>query len=83
MTPVRLLIVPHTHWDREWHLPFQQFRLRLVKMIDTLLSILENDSDFAHFTLDGQAIILEDYLEIKPENAARLKDLVQIGSNQP
>ena len=25
----RYLVVPHTHWDREWYLPFEQFRLRL------------------------------------------------------
>src|SRR5437660_1711567 len=24
----RYLVVPHTHWDREWYLPFEQFRLR-------------------------------------------------------
>src|SRR5438270_607090 len=25
----RYLVVPHTHWDREWYLPFEQFRLHL------------------------------------------------------
>ena len=30
--PVHL--VPHTHWDREWYLPFQRFRLKLVRLVD-------------------------------------------------
>ena len=27
-------IVPHTHWDREWYAPFQDFRHRLVRILD-------------------------------------------------
>jgi alpha-mannosidase len=67
-----LHIVPHTHWDREWYLPFQSFRIKLIHLIDVLLDILDRDPAFAHFTLDGQAIILEDYLEIRPEREADL-----------
>jgi hypothetical protein len=32
-----LHIISHTHWDREWYLTFQQFRLRLVDLVDNLL----------------------------------------------
>ena len=39
----RVHIVPHTHWDREWYLPFQTFRLRLVDLLDDLLPRLEAD----------------------------------------
>jgi alpha-mannosidase len=67
-----LHIVPHTHWDREWYLPFQSFRIKLVHLIDVLLDLLEEDFRYVHFTLDGQAIILEDYLEIRPEREADL-----------
>jgi alpha-mannosidase len=38
-------IISHTHWDREWYLPFEQFRLRLVDLKDNLLEILESDKD--------------------------------------
>ena len=38
-----LHIVPHTHWDREWYLPFQVFRIRLVHLMDRLLDILGSD----------------------------------------
>ena len=32
MTPRRIAIVPHTHWDREWYESYQDFRLNLVDM---------------------------------------------------
>jgi len=73
------IVVAHTHWDRAWYLPFQSFRYRLVRMIDELIDLLESDSEFRFFTLDGQTVLLEDYLEIKPEKETRLKSLIQSG----
>jgi alpha-mannosidase len=72
----RYLVVPHTHWDREWYLPFEQFRLRLGAVVDGVLDTLEGDDAFTTFTLDGQAIVLEDYLEVRPENEQRLRALL-------
>jgi alpha-mannosidase len=70
----RYRVVPHTHWDREWYLPFEAFRLRLGTVVDGVLDTLErNPTSFPSFTLDGQAIALEDYLELRPENEARLR----------
>lgn len=77
MTTIHL--VSHTHWDREWYLTFQQFRLKLVHLIDRLLGILENNPDYKHFLLDGQAIILEDYLQIRPEREDDLRRFIQAG----
>ena len=74
--PVQL--VPHTHWDREWYLPFQSFRLRLVGLIDRLLDLLEDDSRYV-FTLDGQLSVVDDYLEVRPEAAPRIRALVDEG----
>ena len=79
---VRIHIVSHTHWDREWYLPYQIFRMKLVNLMDRLLNILENGnstSNFKHFLLDGQTIVLEDYLEIRPEKADLIKDYVEKG----
>ncbi|QDZ39997.1 glycoside hydrolase [Euhalothece natronophila Z-M001] len=73
------IIVSHTHWDRAWYLPFQSFRHRLVRMVDELMDILETDPNFRAFTLDGQTVLLEDYLEIRPEQETRLKKLIQSG----
>lgn len=74
-----LHLISHTHWDREWHQTFQQFRLRLVQLVDRLLDILERDTSYLHFMLDGQTIVLEDYLQIRPEREAQLRTLVQQG----
>lgn len=68
-----LYVVSHTHWDREWYESFQNYRYRLVRMVDDLLDLLENDPEFKVFHFDGQTIVLRDYLEIRPENEARLR----------
>jgi alpha-mannosidase len=73
------LVVAHTHWDREWYLPYEQFRLRLGAVVDGVLDVLERDGAFPSFTLDGQAIVLEDYLDIRPEHEARLRALLTAG----
>lgn len=74
-----LHVISHTHWDREWYLTFQQFRMRLVDLIDNLLYILDNDPDFKYFSMDGQTIVLEDYLQIRPEKRAVLEQYIREG----
>ncbi|MBO5060661.1 MAG: hypothetical protein J6C82_07100 [Clostridia bacterium] len=68
-----------THWDREWYQTFQSFRSRLVAATNDLLDILENDKDFGVFHFDGQTIVLEDYAEIEPEKAEKLKQFIKEG----
>ncbi len=72
-TPLELVFVAHSHWDREWYLPFQLFRARLVRMIDRLLRTMEADPAYTYFMLDGQTVVLEDYLEVRPEREAELR----------
>src|SRR6185437_3965914 len=62
----RVVIVPHTHWDREWYEPFQRFRLRLVDVVDDVIVRAGEDPGF-RFTFDGQTAAVEDYLEVRPE----------------
>src|SRR5438067_188073 len=76
---LHIILVPHTHWDREWYQTFQQFRMRLVRTIDKLLDVLEHDDRFTHFMLDGQTIVLDDYLEVRPEQEERLKQYTRAG----
>jgi mannosylglycerate hydrolase len=68
--------VPHTHWDREWYRSFQSFRAMLVDTVDAVLDQLQADSAFT-FLLDGQTVVLEDYLEIRPERATQLCQAVE------
>ena len=69
-------IIPHTHWDREWYFPFETFRIELTELIDNLLDILKQNKDFK-FHLDGQSVIIEDYLEINPEKKDLIKNYIK------
>lgn len=72
-------VCSHTHWDREWYGSFQQFRYRLVRLVDRLMDLLDQDPEFRCFNLDGQTVVLEDYLEVKPEQRARLENFIREG----
>jgi hypothetical protein len=72
-------VVPHTHWDREWYQPHELFRWRLVQMIDELLLHMEGHAEYRCFNLDGQSIVIEDYLQLRPENEGRLRTLIEAG----
>ena len=71
----RVNVVPHTHWDREWYSPFRTFQLRLVDLVDELLGLMEADPSYSRFLLDGQMAVVDDYLELRPENEGRLRRL--------
>ncbi|NJK45801.1 MAG: hypothetical protein HC933_17420, partial [Pleurocapsa sp. SU_196_0] len=67
--PQTVIVVSHTHWDREWYHPLGVMRPRLAALIDTLI----DQPDGLPFLLDGQAIVLEDYLALRPERRAALR----------
>ena len=71
-------VISHTHWDREWYMPFSQFRLRLVDLIDRMLVIFEENEEYI-FHLDAQTIVLEDYLEIRPSKRKILEEYIAQG----
>ena len=58
-----IYIVSHTHWDREWYMPFEKHRARLVKLIDKCMELIENDSDFVCFNLDGHTALIRTILK--------------------
>ncbi len=71
-------IISHTHWDREWYIPLENFRMRLVDLMDNLIEILDNDPEY-RFHLDAQTIVLDDYLEIRPNRREKLMGYVKSG----
>jgi mannosylglycerate hydrolase len=77
--PRPIVVVPHTHWDREWYSPYQTFRMKLVDLTDELLDMLESDPSFRHFMFDGQMAVVDDYLAVRPENEERLRRLAASG----
>lgn len=79
MSKTTYCVLSHTHWDREWYQSFEQFRMRLCDLINNLLDILDKYPDYI-FHMDAQTIVLEDYLEIYPENEQKIKDYIKKGN---
>ena len=71
-------VVSHTHWDREWYQPAGRFRQRLVALLDELID--DPPSGGSSFLLDGQAVIIDDYLDVRPERQAELRALLSAGA---
>jgi len=72
------IVISHTHWDREWYLDLEKFRLRLVELVDALLDILDTQPRYI-FHLDAQSIVLDDYVEIRPYERDRIDSHIASG----
>lgn len=72
-------VISHTHWDREWYLPFEEHRIKLIDLMDGLFRIIDEFPEYI-FHLDAQTIILEDYLEAKPSRRSILKNHIRNGN---
>jgi mannosylglycerate hydrolase len=75
--PFEVHVVSHTHWDREWYLPFPVLRQRLVALVDELLDAPPARSAFL---LDGQAIVIDDYLAVRSDREPELRALLAGGA---
>lgn len=60
---MKAFVVTHTHWDREWYTTFEIYRQRLSILLNQLVSIFESEDSFKHFYLDGQTVVIEDFVE--------------------
>lgn len=78
----KVYIVSHSHWDREWYMPYEQHHMRLVELMDDLLELFETDPSFKSFHLDGQTIILDDYLQVRPEKRGAVQKAIDEGKLQ-
>jgi len=72
-------VISNTHWDREWRFPFERTRAMLVEMMDRLLELLDTCEGFRFIHLDAQTVMLEDYLEVRPERREQLERHVRDG----
>lgn len=66
----------HTHWDREWYREFEVFRLRLLRVFDNVLGLLESNK-IPSFYFDGQVSALLDYLELCPEKEVLVRKFIK------
>jgi 2-O-(6-phospho-alpha-D-mannosyl)-D-glycerate hydrolase len=74
-----IIITPETHWDREWYLPFEGYRAKLIILFDRLIDIIESNPDYTNWCFDGQTVPIQDYLEVRPEKREILKKIIQEG----
>ncbi|MFB9331147.1 alpha-mannosidase [Paenibacillus aurantiacus] len=72
-------LISHTHWDREWYMSYERHHVRLIELMDTLLDTFDRDPNYRTFFLDGQTIILDDYLQVRPEQAEQLARYIREG----
>lgn len=72
-------VISHSHWDREWYLPYERHHMLLVELIDDVLELFETDPEFKNFYLDGQTILLDDYLEVRPDRKTLLEKHIKNG----
>ena len=72
-------VVSNTHWDREFRRSFEKTRRNLLIMLDTTLDILESDPEYHSFTMDGHSIMIDDYLEMRPERREQIEKFVREG----
>ncbi|HQQ66409.1 MAG TPA: hypothetical protein PLO55_09735 [Thermotogota bacterium] len=70
----RLTVFAHTHWDREWFERADTAKPLLIGLFENLYRTVEKDPAY-YFILDGQTVILQDYLSqlpwIEKKNAVR------------
>lgn len=79
MTKPQVHVISHTHWDREWYMPYEKHHFRLVRLLDSVLDLLDREEHFRSFHLDGQTIIVDDYLQVRPEQRERITRFIREG----
>ena len=66
----------HTHWDLEWYRDVEDFNLRFIKVFDIVLDELKNNKA-PFFYLDGQVVILLEYLKYREEKKEEIIELIK------
>lgn len=69
-------IYHHTHWDNEWYFTEEDSLIQLSYHMKEMLYALENNI-INYFYLDGQTAILEDYVQLHPEDVLRIEALIK------
>ncbi|MQS76321.1 glycoside hydrolase family 38 C-terminal domain-containing protein [Companilactobacillus halodurans] len=79
MKVTQIIVVPHMHWDREWYFSTEESEVLLNNNLPEILDKLESDPDYPPFVLDGQSVIIEDFLKSHPHDGGRFKKLAKEG----
>lgn len=71
-------LIEHTHWDREWYVPRATLAAALV---DAIAGIIARRPP-TPFLLDGQTVLIEDALAIRPDLTTAVERAVSRGDLQ-
>lgn len=72
-------ILMHTHWDREWYFTKAETQVLLRNHMFEVIEFLEKNEDIVYI-LDGQSVMLDDFIEFAPMWKKRTKVLVERGA---
>ncbi len=73
---MKVFVLSHTHWDREWFVSAKYTKEWLVELFYELLRAMEEHPSF-RFILDGQTLIVEDLISQAPNLKERIKKFVR------
>lgn len=66
-------LISHNHWDREWIFTAKYTNRSLPPFFDNLFKMLAEQPDY-RFVLDGQTLLIEDYLSQLPQDEAHERE---------
>lgn len=72
-------ILMHTHWDREWYFTKAETQVLLRNHMFEVIEFLEKNKDII-YVLDGQSVMLDDFIEFAPKWRERVERLVRRGA---
>ena len=75
---VHVHIVNHTHWDREWFLTSEYTNRWIPGLIQNIERRVASRPSY-RFLLDGQTLVVEDFLHVAPEMEPVVRSLVENG----
>ena len=71
----QLHIIMHTHWDREWYFSKDETKVLLRNHMENVFDFLQTNPECI-YVLDGQSVMVDDYLELQPDAEDRMKHFV-------
>lgn len=72
-------ILMHTHWDREWYFTKAETQVLLRNHMFEVIEFLEKNEEII-YVLDGQSVMLDDFIEFAPKWKERTENLVKKGA---
>lgn len=73
-------VITAGHLDIEWYQPMRSYRFWTMQIMEDLLRIDRERSDFKNYVLDGQVFPLEEHLRVMPGDREALEKLVRDGT---